>query len=90
VPREEARAIRYGHTIGVLMIDVNRFKEINNRFGHQMGDRVLQAVADVFRYGGDEFLLILPETNGKPTLVKDRILAKVARRNEANQRWTSL
>ena len=93
--REASRSGRYAHPIGFLMIDVNRFKEINDRFGHAMGDKVLQAIAAVIqhnirdadilvRYGGDEFLVILPETNGETDVVKSRILAEVARRNKAN------
>jgi len=93
--REASRSERYAHPIGFLMIDVNRFKEINDRFGHAMGDKVLQAIAAVIqhnirdadilvRYGGDEFLVILPETNGETDVVKERILAEVARRNQAN------
>jgi len=93
--REASRSVRYDHSIGFLMIDVNRFKEINDRFGHPMGDKVLQAMATLIqdnvrdadilvRYGGDEFLVILPETNGETKLVKDRILAEVARRNKKN------
>jgi diguanylate cyclase (GGDEF)-like protein/PAS domain S-box-containing protein len=93
--REASRSGRYAHPIGFLMIDINRFKEINDRFGHAMGDKVLQAVAEVIqhnvrdadilvRYGGDEFLVILPETNGETDVVKGRILAEVARRNKAN------
>jgi diguanylate cyclase (GGDEF)-like protein/PAS domain S-box-containing protein len=93
--REGKRSERYDHSIGFVMIDVNRFKEINDRFGHAMGDRVLQAVATVIqhsvpdsdvlvRYGGDELLVILPETNGESELVRDRIPAEAARRNEAN------
>ncbi len=95
LPREVARSRRHKRPIGFLMIDVNRFKEINDRFGHAMGDRVLQAVAEVIqesirasdiliRYGGDEFLVILPETDGESARVKSRILAEVDRRNEAN------
>jgi diguanylate cyclase (GGDEF)-like protein/PAS domain S-box-containing protein len=93
--REAGRSGRYAHSVGFLMIDVNRFKEINDRFGHGMGDKVLQAItaviqhnirdADILvRYGGDEFLVILPETNGESDLVRDRILAEVAGRNRTN------
>jgi len=93
--REASRSERYTHPIGFLMIDVNRFKEINDRFGHAMGDKVLQAIAAVIqhnirdadilvRYGGDEFLVILPETNGETDVVRDRILAEVAARNRTN------
>ena len=77
------------------MIDVNRFKEVNDRFGHATGDKVLQDIATVIqdsirdadmlvRYGGDEFLVILPETNGETELIKDRIQAAVAQRNKMN------
>ena len=86
---EVCRARRYRHPIGVLMIDVNRFKEINDRFGHAAGDEVLQGVADVLqrtvresdtvvRYGGDEFLVLLTETNGQTEIVRSRILSEMA------------
>ncbi len=96
IEQELARSKRYAHPIGFLMIDVNRFKEINDRFGHQTGDRVLQMVAAllkdalrecdlVVRYGGDEFLAVLLETNGESELVKDRILAAVRARNGTDE-----
>ncbi|MGD9676169.1 MAG: diguanylate cyclase [Candidatus Bipolaricaulia bacterium] len=92
---ELARSRRYAHPIGFLMIDVNRFKETNDRFGHQTGDRVLQTVASllvdvvrecdlVVRYGGDEFLVVLLETDGESELVKERIPDAVRARNEAD------
>lgn len=73
--KEVERSERYEVPIGFLMIDVNRFKEINDRYSHQVGDKVLKEVADllssnvrdadsVVRYGGDEFLVMMPETNG--------------------------
>ena len=73
--KEVERSERYEVPIGFLMIDVNRFKEINDRYSHQAGDKVLKEVADllssnvrdadsVVRYGGDEFLVMMPETNG--------------------------
>jgi diguanylate cyclase (GGDEF)-like protein len=80
-----------------LMIDVNRFKEINDRYGHQVGDEVLQAIASllhkavresdiVIRYGGDEFLVILLETDGDADTVKQRITKTVTPHNKKN-RW---
>jgi diguanylate cyclase (GGDEF)-like protein len=90
---ELLRAKRYGHPIGFLMLDINDFKHINDRFGHQVGDQVLQGVARllleqvremdvVVRYGGDEFLVVLPETNGETDSVADRIRRAVARWNQ--------
>ena len=90
--QEALRAQRYKHPIGVLMIDVNRFKEVNDRFGHAAGDKVLQLVAQVLcssvrgtdyvvRYGGDEFLLLLTETNGETQIVRDRIIETMSSRS---------
>jgi len=94
--REIKRSRRSGRPIAFLMMDVNRFKEINDRFGHQTGDRVLQTIASlllenvreidiVVRYGGDEFLVVLSETNGEAKAIKQRILEGLARQNEKNK-----
>ncbi len=70
---ELARSARHGHNFGLLMVDIDGFKQCNDTLGHPAGDKVLRAVADtlanavrsidiVARYGGDEFMIILPET----------------------------
>jgi diguanylate cyclase (GGDEF)-like protein len=71
--RELARSQRYLRPLSLLIVDVDHFKAVNDRFGHATGDRVLQAAATacqrikrdadvVARIGGDEFAVILPET----------------------------
>jgi len=95
IEEELERSQRYEHPVGFLMMDVDRFKEINDRFGHQMGDRVLQEVAKllqqqvrtndlVIRYGGDEFLVVLLETDGGIEVIKERITEAVVKYNETN------
>lgn len=68
------RARRHATTLSVLMIDVDHFKEFNDRYGHQAGDDALAQVADCLsacicrpgdvlaRYGGEEFIMLLPDT----------------------------
>lgn len=71
--REVALAERHGHPLSVVMIDLDKFKEVNDDHGHAAGDHLLKAFADcvrmtlrktdlAFRYGGDEFLIALPQT----------------------------
>jgi diguanylate cyclase (GGDEF)-like protein len=71
LPREIRRAVRDERPISVIMIDVDHFKEFNDKFSHEAGDAMLRAVAQhlkartrgqdiACRYGGDEFLLVLP------------------------------
>jgi diguanylate cyclase (GGDEF)-like protein len=71
---EFKRAERYREPLSCVMIDVDHFKRINDRFGHDAGDRTLREVSArllkavreidvVARYGGEEFLLVLPSTN---------------------------
>jgi diguanylate cyclase (GGDEF)-like protein len=66
----DARRVRYGYSYCVLLCDLDRFKALNDRQGHQAGDDVLRAVADtleresrtsdaVYRYGGEELLVLL-------------------------------
>jgi len=67
--------VRYGGALSMLMIDIDRFKNINDQYGHKSGDLVLQALAQLFRetlrevdiigrMGGEEFAVLLPATDG--------------------------
>lgn len=83
--QEVARAVRYGQPLAVLMIDIDLFKKINDRWGHPIGDRVIRNVADLLRstlrvvdtygrLGGEEFTAILPETdNTGATALAERL-----------------
>ncbi|MEJ2165168.1 MAG: sensor domain-containing diguanylate cyclase [Desulfobacterales bacterium] len=75
LPREITRALRYKRSLTVAMCDIDHFKKVNDRYGHQCGDEVLkkfvQSILELIRadtdwlarYGGEEFLLVLPETS---------------------------
>lgn len=91
IEKELRRSDRYGHPVAFLMADIDGFKSINDTFGHHVGDVVLRDVArllagsvrdidTVVRYGGDEFLIVLVETDGEKDFVRERILAEVERR----------
>jgi diguanylate cyclase (GGDEF)-like protein len=72
--KELNRSIRYSHKLALVVFDLHRFKEVNDKFGHPQGDALLQMAAATlrkslrtsdyaFRTGGDEFALLLPQTD---------------------------
>ncbi len=86
---EFQRAARYGTPLSVILLDVDCFKQYNDRFGHPAGDQVLKQVAQILqtearssdtaaRYGGEEFVVVLPETDIRSaTAVAERLRAAV-------------
>jgi diguanylate cyclase (GGDEF)-like protein len=88
--QEIARATRYRHPLCVVLVDVDHFKEINDKHGHEIGDAALKAVCRVIgaqsrvesavcRYGGDEFAVLLPEASWEGARVyAERIRAAIS------------
>ncbi|QNM96883.1 sensor domain-containing diguanylate cyclase [Chitinimonas koreensis] len=77
--QEWQRALRYDHPLGLMLLDLDHFKSINDRYGHDAGDRVLRAFTDAIRQqlretdllgrlGGEEFAVLLPEENERGLL----------------------
>lgn len=87
--REIAHANRVGTPLSILVIDVDKFKQINDTWGHNTGDEILRRVSQVFydnvrssdyvfRYGGDEFIIVLTESTAHDTLrTAERIRSRV-------------
>jgi len=91
LPGEVTRARRFGRPLSVVMCDIDHFKRVNDTYGHAAGDMVLRAFATllvrqvrvdidwVARFGGEEFVLVLPETDlAGGVLAAERLRAAVA------------
>jgi diguanylate cyclase (GGDEF)-like protein len=83
--KELNRSIRYSHRLALVVFDLHRFKEVNDRYGHPQGDVLLQMAADTlrksmrtsdyaFRIGGDEFALLLPQSDPEQAIAMSRRL----------------
>ena len=87
---EVARTQRYRRQLSVIMMDIDRFKNVNDSYGHIVGDQVLTEISDrcrknkrrvdvIGRYGGEEFLVLLPETAlQQGQLVAERLRKAIA------------
>ena len=88
---EVARAVRTSSPLAVALLDLDRFKQINDTFGHLIGDEVLRQIADTMtavlreydvagRFGGEEFVMLLPQTRAPDAFkIADRVRARIGR-----------
>lgn len=88
--REMSRAQRYDRELSILLFDIDHFKQVNDNYGHLAGDHVLQALARVVslrarreeifaRWGGEEFVILLPETTKQGALeLAERLRTRIA------------
>jgi diguanylate cyclase (GGDEF)-like protein len=83
--KELNRSSRYNHKLALVMLDLHRFKDVNDKFGHQRGDALLEMAATTFRkslrtsdyafrIGGDEFALLLPQSDTEQAATLSRRL----------------
>ncbi|WP_278373921.1 GGDEF domain-containing protein, partial [Idiomarina abyssalis] len=87
--QEFLRCKRYEDTASVIMMDIDHFKQVNDTYGHQIGDRAIQLIADIIlgsqretdacgRYGGEEFVILLPKTSlNDAVLVAERLRKQI-------------
>lgn len=87
---QQLAAVQRGHPLSVIMLDADRFKSVNDRFGHDVGDDVLRALARVLqqgtrltdvigRWGGEEFIVVCPDTRAPEAAMLAERLAQALR-----------
>ncbi|RJQ31733.1 MAG: diguanylate cyclase [Actinobacteria bacterium] len=88
---EVEKAKRFAYPLSLIMLDIDYFKEINDNYGHQTGDKVLLELTDIIRknvrsfdivgrYGGDEFIILLPVINKNGVFNHRKMVEKIANR----------
>ena len=99
---EVGRSRRYNHPLALLLLDIDHFKDFNDNYGHLEGDKILVAIGlniedclramdSAYRYGGEEFTVILPETNGEEArTVAERIRRKIESAHNTPDATTNL
>jgi len=99
VQHELSRAKRGAAELSILMIDIDHFKLVNDNYGHQVGDtvlvnlikhisKVLRQPAKIGRYGGEEFLVALPDTNAEQAILVANRIMEVVRISDASPKIT--
>jgi len=95
--KEIVRAKRNASTFCLIMLDIDKFKQINDNLGHEAGDRVLLTIADILkkvtrssdmvcRFGGDEFLILLPNSDASDAeVLKGRIESELGQHNQQSK-----
>ncbi len=80
IERETSHVCRNGQPLSLAILDIDHFKDVNDKFGHDVGDQILKNLADLFRsscratdlaarYGGEEFIAVLPSTSQDASLI---------------------
>jgi diguanylate cyclase (GGDEF)-like protein len=91
--REMERSTRYKKALSIILLDVDHFKKINDRYGHMTGDEVLKSLSKLIantirqadslgRWGGEEFLLILPETDSESARLSAERICSLIRESQ--------
>ncbi|MEI8354966.1 MAG: diguanylate cyclase [Deltaproteobacteria bacterium] len=97
--KEISRAMRQGTLLSIGLCDIDHFKLVNDRYGHQTGDEVLRGFVSTIqdslreydligRYGGEEFLIVAPGASGSEEVIYERLLTRVAGQGIATRSGT--